>query len=66
MTGSLTESSVEGSADLETPIHGPKGNGTMVVSGKKQDGTWNLTDLTLQQNGLDMELLPAVSSSNCQ
>jgi len=66
VTGSLTESRVEGSADLEIPIHGPKGNGTLVVSGKKQDGTWSIADLTLQQNGRDIGLLPADSSSSCQ
>jgi hypothetical protein len=66
VTGSLTESSVEGSADLEIPIHGPKGSGTLAVSAKKESGIWNIADLTLQQNGRDIELLPATSSSSCQ
>lgn len=47
ITGDISESSDDGSADLEIPLHGPKGKTTLEVSASKAGGVWTMKTLSL-------------------
>lgn len=47
ITGEISESSDNGSADLEIPLHGPKGKTTLEVSASKAGGVWTMKTLSL-------------------
>ena len=47
--GNLEESNIRGSAHLEIPISGSKGEGTLVMSAEEQSGVWTIDDLVLVQ-----------------
>ena len=65
MSGSLETSDTTGSADMEIPVRGPKGKGTLVVSAKEADGVWGITSLTLDAEGAPVQLIPATAAP-CQ
>ncbi len=60
--GSINTQGSDGSADLQIPVHGPKGSGSLNVSGKKMDGHWNLNSLTLMDDEGQIQLLPIPST----
>jgi len=64
--GSLETSGSKGSAELEIPVHGPKGKGSLEVSGKKQGGVWKITSLVLVQGSKQFQITPEDPSSVCQ
>jgi hypothetical protein len=64
--GNMTEGSVDGSADLEIPLHGPKGKGKLAVQAKKQKGVWEINSLILERGSEQIKILPAGSASSCQ
>ena len=66
ITGSMTESTAEGSADLEIPIRGPKGKAELQVFAKKSAGSWQINSLVLDQDGDQTQLLPASGAAVCQ
>lgn len=66
MSGSMSESTSEGDADLQIPIRGPKGKAELQVSAKKSGGPWEITSLILDQDGDQSQLLPASGAAVCQ
>jgi hypothetical protein len=65
-TGRTEESNTEGSADLNIPIHGPKGKGGLETLGQKKNGTWEITSLVLVHQSNRIQITPATSASSCQ
>jgi len=49
VSGNMEESNVKGLAHLSIPVSGQKGKGNLVVSAEKQDGTWTIEELVLNQ-----------------
>lgn len=45
VTGNINLDNDDGTVDLEIPVSGPKGSGTIKVSGTKTDGVWNFDNL---------------------
>ena len=45
ITGTIEENSNTGKADFQIPIHGPAGEGTIYLNGKKSAGQWHFTQL---------------------
>ncbi len=66
VSGNIQQSSVKGTAHLEIPVRGPKGEGSLVVSGEKKNGDWQINELVLVQNKEELRLLTHSSSSTCQ
>jgi len=48
VTGNIRISGGSGNADLEIPVSGPKGKGTIYAAGVKSAGTWSLTTLKVR------------------
>jgi hypothetical protein len=65
-SGSIQESSIEGSADLSIPVTGPKGKGNLDVRAKKLNGSWNLNSLIFTHGPTQTILVPIGSSLTCQ
>jgi hypothetical protein len=65
MSGSMSESNSEGSADLQIPVRGPKGKAELQVSAKKSAGSWQIDSLVLDQDGDQSQLLPAAGATEC-
>jgi hypothetical protein len=57
ISGNISESSNEGSADLQIPLHGPKGNATLQVTGSKIGGIWTVKTLSLADRPNSVDLL---------
>lgn len=64
--GSMEEGSVKGFANLEIPVRGPNGKGTLAVDAKKQNGVWTINSLVLRRGSEEIKILPAASASSCQ
>jgi len=66
ITGSITEEATAQTADLQIPLKGPLGNGTLLVNGKSDGSDWILSKLSLvDQAGETMtDLLYTQSSHN--
>jgi hypothetical protein len=62
IAGNINTQGSEGSADMEIPVHGSKGSGSLNVSGKKVDGGWNIDSLTLMDDEGQIQLLPIPSA----
>ncbi len=68
-SGTINDSGPSGSADLEIPLHGPKGHGDLYAVAAKSAGVWSFTTLAFQQEGsservdLLKEVPPAAPSS---
>lgn len=58
---SISEGASEGSADFEARLSGPRGSGTLVVSGVKTKGDWSYRrlDLIPKSSGKPIDLLSA-------
>jgi hypothetical protein len=59
--GNLNTQGSEGTADMSIPMHGPKGSGSLEVSGKKVDNRWEIDSLTLLDDEGQIHLLPVSS-----
>ena len=60
-SGRLVNNGSSGDADLEIPIHGPRGKGVVHAVAEKSDGVWNFTRLEVRIEGHAelIDLLPA-------
>lgn len=56
MSGSINESGVTGNADLDIPLHGPKGGGDLYVVATKSAGQWTFSRLEFQEDGSPQRL----------
>lgn len=66
MGGSITESSIEGSADLSIPVRGPKGKGSLDVQAKKLNGNWRIDSLVFTHGAGRSSIVPSESNQACQ
>jgi len=66
MEGSVTESSVEGSAALSIPVRGPKGKGNLDVQAKKLNGEWRIDSLVFTHGAVRSSIIPSESNQVCQ
>lgn len=55
-TGSLKESGISGSADLQIPISGSKKSGTLYVTAQRRNGRWTYYTLAVEIDGQIREL----------
>jgi hypothetical protein len=66
ISGSMSESSVTGVADLQIPVRGPKGKAELQVSAKKDAGSWVIASLILDQSGDQTQVLPTNQAADCR
>jgi hypothetical protein len=66
MGGSITESSIDGSADLTIPVRGPKGKGSLDVQAKKLSGNWKIDSLVFKHEADRFSIVPSESIQGCQ
>jgi len=66
MGGSITESSIEGSAELSIPVKGPKGKGSLDVQAKKLNGNWRIDSLIFTHGTVRSSIVPSKSNQACQ
>ena len=66
MGGSITESSIEGFAELRIPIRGPKGKGNLDVQAKKVSGNWRIDSLVFTHGTARSSIVPSESNQPCQ
>lgn len=66
MMGSITESSIEGSAELSIPVKGPKGKGSLDVQAKKLNGNWRIDTLVFTHGAVRSSIVPSESNQACQ
>ncbi len=64
--GSWQEGSLQGSAMLRVPVHGPNGKGDLLVEAKKQNGVWKINSLALARGSERTQIEPPISGSNCE
>ena len=65
MTGGMQESSIEGSADLNIPVRGPKGKGNLDVQAKKLNGNWRIDSLVFTHGAVGSNIVPSESNQAC-
>lgn len=65
VTGGTEESIESGSANLNIPVRGPKGKGSLEMLAEKRDGVWEITSLVLADESGEMQILPADPHSGC-
>ena len=53
VTGSLETQGISGDAQLNIPIHGPKGRGVLYAAARRENGVWNFYTLAVGVNGQD-------------
>ncbi len=51
LQGEVKESNGEGTADFQVPLEGPKGKGTLFVTGTGSNGQWRFSRLEVQTPG---------------
>jgi len=51
ISGSINVTGPSGSADFETPLHGPSGRGTLYVTAEKRAGRWQYKVLEVAVEG---------------
>ena len=66
MGGSITESSIEGSAELSIPVRGPKGKGSLDAQAKKLNGNWRIDSLDFTHGAVRSRIVPSESNQTCQ
>lgn len=66
MERNITESSVEGSAELSIPVRGPKGKGSLDVQAKKLNGHWSIDSLAFTHGAVQSSIVPFKSNQACQ
>ncbi len=66
ITGGITESSIEGSAEFSIPVKGPKGKGNLDVQAKKLNGNWRIDTLVFTHGAVHSSIVPYESNQACQ
>jgi hypothetical protein len=66
MMGGITESSIDGSAELSIPVRGPRGKGKLNVQAKKLNGNWRIDSLAFTHGEVRSSIVPSESSQACQ
>jgi len=64
--GGWEENSTNGSANLNIPVHGPKGKGRLKLEAEKKSGIWKITSLVLVHESERIQIVPSVPNSSCQ
>jgi len=64
-SGSTTESSENGTAELSIPVHGPKGKGDLNLEGEKQRGVWRIKSLILVHGSEQIPIEPPGPAGTC-
>lgn len=62
VTGATDSAGVAQKLELSIPVHGPKGGGTLRVSGEEREGTWSYAEMTLSVGEERLDLLAAPRS----
>jgi hypothetical protein len=62
-SGELSESTTGGDATLSIPVRGPKGEGSIVVLGTKDGGSWTITSLALVRGDVEDKILPEAAAT---
>jgi hypothetical protein len=65
-SGSIEESSTEGSAQLSYSISGPAGKGNLSVRATKARGNWNIDSLAFTHGAIRSVLVPSGLDHDCQ
>jgi hypothetical protein len=65
-SGSWTEGSKEGSANLTIPVRGPREKADLEMLAEKQNGDWKITSLVLVRESRRIQLTPVPASTGCQ
>lgn len=62
-TGQINVSGANGDANLDIPLSGPRGSGTLAVSAHKSAGKWTFSTLNVRISGAPapLDLLPAAA-----
>jgi hypothetical protein len=58
VSGNISVENDDGSADMEIPLHGPKGSGSVHVVATKSEGKWKIDALTVLDSVGQIQLLP--------
>ncbi len=58
VTGSINLDQDGGECDIQVPISGPKGSGTVRIRGTRQGGTWTYQEIAAEINGRTVNLAP--------
>lgn len=66
ISGALTESPSDGSADLSIPVKGPKGKGTLDVQANKLKGDWRIESLVFKHGSSRSIIIPSDSNGDCR
>lgn len=56
VSGSINLDNDGGNCDIQIPISGPKGSGSMRIRGTRSDGTWRYDEITAEINGRQIDL----------
>jgi len=66
VTGGISESSTEGSANLSIPVSGPKGKGNLDVDATQLNGKWRIDSLVFTHGTVRSNIVPSESNQGCQ
>lgn len=66
ISGNITESTTDGSADLSIPVKGPKGKGTLDVQANKPKGDWRIESLVFKHGSSRSIIIPSDSNGDCR
>lgn len=58
VSGSINVDQDGGECDIQVPISGPKGSGTVRIRGTRQGGTWTYQEIAAEINGQTVNLAP--------
>ncbi len=61
VSGNISETNQEGTADMEIPLQGSHGKGNLEISAKRSAGVWDITSLSLMHESGQLHLLPTPS-----
>lgn len=56
ITGSIAQENDSGSAELDIPLEGPSGSGTLVVRADKRGGAWSYNQLQVRVDETDVTI----------
>lgn len=67
-SGNFEVENDDGSADLEVPVNGPKGSGTVIIKGTMTDGEWTFDSIicVIDETGEEINLLQALQEQATQ
>lgn len=64
VSGSIEVSNDAGEAELQVPVSGPQGEGTVSVRGHRRHGRWRYEELSISiDGGADIDLLPGLPAA---